>query len=75
MAGCRVDEASRFASRNKAGRFAYISVFAADILSFVVAAPPRYAIAVEAYSLPDPFHRDPANRVLVATHGRIKQPY
>jgi PIN domain nuclease of toxin-antitoxin system len=26
-----------------------------------------YAIAVEAYSLPDPFHRDPADRVLVAT--------
>jgi len=26
-----------------------------------------YAIAVEAYSLPDPFHRDPADRVLAAT--------
>ena len=26
-----------------------------------------YAIAVEAYSLPDPFHRDPVDRVLVAT--------
>ena len=26
-----------------------------------------YVIAAEAYSLPDPFHRDPADRVLVAT--------
>ena len=26
-----------------------------------------YAIAVEAYSLPGPFHRDPVDRVLVAT--------
>ena len=26
-----------------------------------------FAVAVEAYSLPDPFHRDPADRVLVAT--------
>jgi PIN domain nuclease of toxin-antitoxin system len=26
-----------------------------------------YAIAVEAYSLPEPFHRDPVDRVLVAT--------
>jgi PIN domain nuclease of toxin-antitoxin system len=26
-----------------------------------------FAIALEAYSLPDPFHRDPADRVLVAT--------
>jgi PIN domain nuclease of toxin-antitoxin system len=26
-----------------------------------------YAIAVEAYSLPDPFHHDPADRILVAT--------
>jgi PIN domain nuclease of toxin-antitoxin system len=26
-----------------------------------------YAIATEAYSLPDPFHRDPVDRVLVAT--------
>ena len=26
-----------------------------------------FAIAVEAYALPDPFHRDPVDRVLVAT--------
>lgn len=26
-----------------------------------------YAVAVEAYSLPEPFHRDPADRILVAT--------
>jgi PIN domain nuclease of toxin-antitoxin system len=26
-----------------------------------------FAIALEAYSLPDPFHRDPVDRVLVAT--------
>jgi PIN domain nuclease of toxin-antitoxin system len=26
-----------------------------------------FAIAVEAYSLPDPFHRDPADRILMAT--------
>jgi PIN domain nuclease of toxin-antitoxin system len=26
-----------------------------------------FAIALEAYSLPDSFHRDPADRVLVAT--------
>jgi PIN domain nuclease of toxin-antitoxin system len=26
-----------------------------------------YAIALEAYTLPDPFHRDPVDRILVAT--------
>ena len=27
----------------------------------------EYSVAVEAYALPDPFHRDPADRILVAT--------
>lgn len=31
------------------------------------AAPLTHEIAVEAYRLPDPFHRDPADRLLVAT--------
>jgi PIN domain nuclease of toxin-antitoxin system len=29
--------------------------------------PVTYSIAVEAYALPEPFHRDPADRLLVAT--------
>jgi len=29
--------------------------------------PVTYSIAVEAYSLPEPFHRDPADRLLVST--------
>src|SRR5258708_6666003 len=33
------------------------------------------AIAVEAYSLPDPFHRDPVDRIWWPRHGRIRQHY
>ncbi len=33
--------------------------------------PIDFEIAEEAYSLPDPFHKDPADRILVAT-SRIK---
>jgi PIN domain nuclease of toxin-antitoxin system len=29
--------------------------------------PVTYSIAVEAYALPEPFHRDPADRLLVST--------
>jgi PIN domain nuclease of toxin-antitoxin system len=29
--------------------------------------PLTYSIAVEAYALPEPFHRDPADRLLVST--------
>lgn len=34
--------------------------------------PVTYSIAVEAYALPEPFHRDPADRLLVST-ARIHQ--
>ena len=32
----------------------------------------EYPVAVEAYALPGPFHRDPADRILVAT-ARMRQ--
>jgi len=32
----------------------------------------EYPVAVEAYALPDPFHRDPVDRILVAT-ARLHQ--
>ena len=34
--------------------------------------PVTYSIAIEAYALPEPFHRDPADRLLVST-ARIHQ--
>lgn len=32
----------------------------------------EYPVAIEAYALPDPFHRDPVDRILVAT-ARLHQ--
>jgi PIN domain nuclease of toxin-antitoxin system len=32
----------------------------------------EYSVAIEAYALPDPFHRDPVDRILVAT-ARLHQ--